>query len=316
MAGPFAHAPVLLDETLELLAPFPDAVFVDGTLGGGGHAEALLERTAPGGLLIGLDRDEDALAAARERLAPFGDRVHFVHASFRELASVLDRLDRPSVDGVLLDLGVSSPQLDRTERGFGFLHPDAPLDMRMDRSAERSAADLLAELSSQELVECFRSYGELSGAHRLAAAIVDARRETPLRTVGQLTELVRTSGVGRGRRHDPSTLVFQALRIAVNDELEALSEGLTAALEALAPERRVVVLAYHSLEDRIVKNALRDAARRCTCPPKQPVCTCGGVQRFELITRRALRPSDEEVGRNPRARSARLRAARRLPEAS
>ena len=310
MAGPFAHAPVLLDETLELLAPFPDAVFVDGTLGGGGHAERLLERTAPRGLLIGLDRDEDALAAARERLAPYGDRVHFEHASFRDLSAVLERLDRRRVDGVLLDLGVSSPQLDRAERGFGFQHADAPLDMRMDRSAPRSAADLLAELSSDELARCFRDFGEVRGAHRLAAAIVDARRETPLRTVGQLVALIRASGVGRGRRHDPSTLVFQALRIAVNDELGALSEGLAAALEALAPDRRVVVLAYHSLEDRIVKNMLRDAARRCTCPPTQPVCTCGGQARFELLTRRAIRATPAEIATNARARSARLRAAR------
>jgi len=315
MAGSFSHAPVLLAETLERLAPFPDGVFVDGTLGGGGHAAAILERSAPTGVLIALDRDAEALAAARERLAAYGDRVRFVQASFRELTRALERCGHPRVDGVLFDLGVSSPQLDRPERGFGFAHREAPLDMRMDRDADETAADLLARLSGDELARCFRTYGELRGARRLAAAIVEARRESPLRTVGDLVAVIETAGVGRGRRHDPATLVFQALRIAVNDELEALAEGLEAAIAALRPGRCVVVIAYHSLEDRIVKNALRDAARGCSCPPRTPVCVCGGVRRVEILTRRPVRPSPEEVRVNPRARSARLRAARRLPEA-
>ncbi|MBW2269048.1 MAG: 16S rRNA (cytosine(1402)-N(4))-methyltransferase RsmH [Deltaproteobacteria bacterium] len=315
MAGSFSHTPALLSETLEYLAPFPHGSFVDGTLGGGGHAAEILERSAPDGILIGLDRDPDALHAARERLAGYGERLRTVQASFRDLTRVLEQLDQTRVDGVLLDLGVSSPQLDRRERGFSFAHTDAPLDMRMDRDNGETAADLLARLSSAELARTFREYGDLRGSRRLAAAIVDARRSSPLRTVGDLVAVIEAAGVGRGRKHNPATLVFQALRIAVNDELEALGEGLEAAIDALRPGRCVVVLAYHSLEDRIVKNHLRDAARRCTCPPEMPVCVCAGVRRVELLTRRPVRPTPEEVRANPRARSARLRAARRLPEA-
>jgi 16S rRNA (cytosine1402-N4)-methyltransferase len=315
MAGSFSHAPVLITEALEYLAPFPNGIFVDGTLGGGGHAAEILERSAPRGILIGLDRDVDALSAASERLARYGDRVHTVHASFRDLADVLERIGYARVDGVLLDLGVSSPQLDREERGFGFVHTDALLDMRMDRESGETAADLLARLSSDELARTFREYADLRGARRLSAAIVDTRRESPLLTVGDLVAVIEATGVGRGRKHNPATLVFQALRIAVNDELGALREGLEAAINALRPGRCVVVLAYHSLEDRIVKNHLRDAAGRCTCPPELPVCVCGGVRRVELLTRRPVSATPEEVRTNPRARSARLRAARRLPEA-
>ena len=315
MAGSFSHAPVLVTEALEYLAPFPAGVFVDGTLGGGGHAEAVLERSGPSGILIALDRDPAALDAARERLAAYGDRVHFVRGSFRDLAEALAGCGHPRVDGVLLDLGVSSPQLDRAERGFGFSHREAALDMRMDPDADETAADLLARLSGAELARCFRDYGELPGARRLAEAIVEARRESPLRTVGDLVAVIETAGVGRGRRHDPATLVFQALRIAVNDELDALAAGLEAGIAALRPGRRIVVIAYHSLEDRLVKNALRDAVRGCTCPPRTPVCICGGVRRLELLTRRPIRPTASELRANPRARSARLRAASRLPEA-
>lgn len=317
MAGSDYHRPVLLEESLASLALRPGSRVVDGTVGGGGHAEAILRATSPNGSLIGLDVDEEALAACAARLAPFGDRVHLERASFRELGRVLGALGVARVDAVLLDLGVSSRQLDAPDRGFRFAEESADvtaLDMRMDARNPRSAAQLLAEASPAQLERWFRDYGELPGARRLAEAIVEARRSAPLRTVRDLLAVVARARVGGGRRHHPATLVFQALRIAVNDELAALEEGLDAAIDALAPGGRLAVISYHSLEDRIVKERLRAEARGCVCPPRQPVCTCGRAPRLRLLARRALRPSDEEVRRNPRARSARLRAAERLAD--
>ena len=319
MASHYSHRPVLLSESVACLDPRSDDVIVDGTVGGGGHAAAILERIGPHGCVVALDRDPAALEAARSHLAEYGERVRFVHASFRRLSAVLEELDVPRVDGVLLDLGVSSPQLDRAERGFAFAAEGAgtaPLDMRMDPTAGETAADLLARLSGEELEQSFRAFAELPGSRRLAAAIVDARAKAPLRTTSDLLAVIEGSGVGRGRRHHPATLVFQALRIAVNDELAALRDGIGAAIDALRPGRRVAVLAYHSLEDRIVKRTFRDEVRGCLCPPAQPVCTCGRQPRLELVTRRPLRPRDDEVASNRRARSARLRAAARLAEAS
>jgi 16S rRNA (cytosine1402-N4)-methyltransferase len=298
---------------------FPNATVVDGTIGGGGHAAAILERTAPAGRLVGLDRDEEALAAAAARLARYGERVCLVHASFRHLSSVLADLAIPRVDGLLLDLGVSSPQIDAAARGFRFAGATAdstPLDMRMDRSAPRTAAELLASAHEDELETWLREYGELPRARRLAKAIVVARKRAPLRTVRDLLAVIESAGVGGGRRHHPATLVFQALRIATNDEIGALEEGLEAAIASLAPTRRVAVIAYHSLEDRIVKNRFRDEQRGCVCPPRTPVCICGRRPRLRVETRRAVRPGTDEIRRNPRARSARLRAAERLPEAA
>lgn len=315
MAGSDYHRPVLLDESLASLALRPGSRVVDGTVGGGGHAEAILQAIAPSGTLIGLDVDEEALAACAARLARFGDRVHLERASFRELERVLEARGVASVDAVLLDLGVSSRQLDAPQRGFRFAEESADvtaLDMRMDGRSPRTAARLLAETPPEELERWFREYGELPGARRLAEAIVDARRRAPLRTVSDLLAVVARARVGGGRKHHPATLVFQALRIAVNDELAALEEGLAAAIGALAPGGRLAVIAYHSLEDRIVKQRLRAEARGCVCPPRQPVCTCGRSPRLRLLGRRALRPSDAEVRTNPRARSARLRAAERL----
>jgi 16S rRNA (cytosine1402-N4)-methyltransferase len=315
LAGSDYHRPVLLEESLASLALRPGSRVVDGTVGGGGHAEAILQAIAPSGRLIGLDVDEEALAACAARLAPFGDRVHLERASFRELGRVLGALGVARVDAVLLDLGVSSRQLDAPDRGFRFAEESADvtaLDMRMDARSPRTAARLLAEAPPAELERWFREYGELPGARRLADAIIEARREAPLRTVRDLLRVVARARVGGGRKHHPATLVFQALRIAVNDELAALDEGLCAAIEALAPGGRLVVIAYHSLEDRIVKERLRTEARGCVCPPRQPVCTCGRTPRLRLLTRRAVRPSDPEIHANPRARSARLRAAERL----
>lgn len=319
MAGSDYHRPVLLDESLASLALRPGSRVVDGTIGGGGHAEAILQAIAPSGTLIGLDVDEEALAAGAARLARFGDRVHLERASFRELGRVLEARGVARVDAVLLDLGVSSRQLDAPQRGFRFAEESAdvtPLDMRMDARGPDTAARLLAEAPPAELERWFREYGELPGARRLAKAIVEARRAAPLRTVRDLLAVVARARVGGSRRHHPATLVFQALRIAVNDELAALQEGLTAAIEALAPRGRLVVIAYHSLEDRIVKERLRAEVRGCLCPPRQPVCTCGRHPRVRLLTRRAVRPSESELRSNPRARSARLRAAERLADPS
>ncbi|HEX2484044.1 MAG TPA: 16S rRNA (cytosine(1402)-N(4))-methyltransferase RsmH [Myxococcota bacterium] len=311
------HEPVLLDECLAPLGPGAEAgaLVVDGTLGDGGHAEAILRRTAPHGRLVGLDRDRAALARAGERLAPFGARALLVHASFADVARVLSERGLGPVDAVLLDLGVSSPQLDEPERGFRFSEASAertPLDMRMDPAAGAPASELLREADEATLARWFRDYGELPGAGRLARALVQQRRRRPLETAADLLRVVRESGVGRGRRHHPATLVFQALRIAVNDELGALEAALDQVPGVLRAGGRVLVIAYHSLEDRAVKRRLQALERGCVCPPELPVCRCGRVPLLRRVTRRAVRPTPDEVRRNPRARSARLRVAERL----
>jgi 16S rRNA (cytosine1402-N4)-methyltransferase len=308
---------VLLEEALDLLALGPGRTVVDDTVGGGGHARAILERTAPDGRLIGLDVDAEALEAAARRLEPYGDRVRLVRSSFRTLTAVLEELGIAAVDGVLLDLGVSSSQLDAPERGFRFAEETAdvtPLDMRMDRRLPTTAADLLARTPAQELARWFRDYADLPGARRLARAIAEARERAPLRTAADLLAVIRGARVGGGRRHHPATLVFQALRIATNDEVAALEEGLEAAVAALRPGGRLVVIAYHSVEDRAVKNRLREEARARTGPAGMPEALFGRDPRLRLLSRRPLRPGAAEVKRNPRARSARLRAAERLEE--
>ena len=317
MSTEFQHLPVLLSESLAQLHLLPGAVVIDGTLGGGGHAAAILERTGPDGILLGLDRDPDALRAASRRLAGYGDRFRAVHASFGDLDEAVAQAGLGSVDGVLLDLGVSSHQLDTAGRGFRFGDEGAgaPLDMRMDQSGGVTAAELLARATADEIEGWLREYGELPGAHRLARAIADQRGRHPLRTNADLLRVIAESGVGRGRKHNPATLVFQALRIAVNDELGALEKGLDAALRTLRPGGRIVVIAYHSLEDRIVKHTFRSEARGCVCPPAQPVCTCRRLPRVRVVTRRPIRPTEAEIAENPRARSARLRCAERIAEA-
>jgi len=314
------HQPVLLGECLELLALAPGYAVVDGTLGDGGHAEAILEAIAPDGRLLGIDQDTAALEVARQRLARFGSRASLVHASFRRLRDVLASHGFGGADAVLLDLGVSSRQLDLADRGFRFgdaaSGADVPLDMRMNRETGPTAADLLARTSAEELTGWFRDYGELPGSARLAATIVETRREQPLRTAADLLRVIDQARVGRGRKHHPATLVFQALRIAVNDELGALEEGLEAAIAGLRPGGRLCVIAYHSLEDRAVKRLFQREERGCVCPPRDPVCTCGRLPRLRRVTRRPQRPSEQEIATNPRARSARLRAAERLPEAA
>ncbi len=319
MASQFTHQPALLDESLAFLELRGGAVVVDGTLGGGGHAAAILERTAPDGRLIGLDLDEDALASATQRLAPLGDRFRGFHASFARLGEILAELGCSHVDGVLLDLGVSSPQLDDPARGFRFAEATAdatPLDMRMDPSDGATAAELLRRATPRQLETWFRDYGELPGARRLAHAIVEERRRQPIQTARDLLRIIEGARIGRGRKHHPATLVFQALRVAVNDEVRSLEEGVEAAIDALRSGGRLVVIAYHSIEDRIVKNRLRDAVRGCICPPRTPVCVCGQTPRVRVLTRRPVTPSESEVRANPRSRSARLRAAERIAEAA
>ncbi len=315
----FSHRPALLEECLAALELQPGATVVDGTVGGGGHAEAILERTAPDGRLIGLDLDGEAIRESQQRLGGFGDRVTLVQESFRNLEAVLAHIDVPRVDAVLLDLGVSSHQLDSPERGFRFAADTAaetPLDMRMDQRSGTTAADLLRRVGPEQLERWFSEHADLPGARKLARLIVEARQRAPLRTAADLRAVIAEARIGGGRRHDPATLVFQALRIAVNDELRALSDGLEAAIASLRTGGRLAVVSYHSGEDRVVKNRLRDAARGCTCPPRTPVCVCGGKVRLRLVARRPISAGEAELRANPRARAARLRVAERVAEAS
>ena len=309
------HLPVLADEVIEMLAPAPGSLHIDATLGGGGHTERILEAARPDGRLLGLDADPAAIARVEARLrARYGDRLVLRQANFRELASVAPSAGFPAVDGCLFDLGLSSYQLADRERGFGF-RTGGPLDMRFDPSRGVPAAELLASLDAAELTALFRRYGEEPRAPRIARAIVDARRVAPVATAEELAALVEQvvpPNPRVRRRTHPATRVFQALRIAVNEELEALQAGLAAALDLLRPGGRLVVLSYHSLEDRIVKRFFQAERRGCVCPPELPVCVCGRNPRLRLVTSPSLTPSTTEIEANPRARSARLRAAERL----
>ena len=309
------HVPVMANEVVEALAPTPGSRHVDATLGGGGHAERILAASDPDGRLLGLDADGAAIANVRTRLAPrFGDRLRLRQANFRDLATVAPDEGFAQVDGCLFDLGLSSFQLADVERGFGF-RAGGPLDMRFDNRRGVSATELIASLDAAELTALFRRYGEEPFAGRIARAIVDTRRVAPVRTADELAALVARVAPRRApgrRRVHPATRVFQALRIAVNEELEALQAGLAAALDLLPPGGRLVVLSYHSLEDRIVKRFLQAERRGCTCPPEAPVCVCGRQPRLRLLSQKGLVPSAAEITANPRARSARLRAAERI----
>jgi 16S rRNA (cytosine1402-N4)-methyltransferase len=300
-------------EVLEFLRPVAGGVYLDGTLGGAGHALLVLEASGPDGRLIGLDRDPETLNRAEEVLAPFGERVTLRHRNFSEAPEVLAELGIERLNGVLLDLGVSSFQLDEAGRGFSF-RSDAPLDMRMDRTGGMTAAEVVNNLEAAELARIFREFGEERWAGRISRRIVEARRQVPLDTTRQLADLVREA-VPRGRapaRIHPATRVFQALRIYVNRELEHVSLGVSRAIDLLKPEGRLVVISFHSLEDRIVKRIFQEQARGCVCPPRLPSCVCGQSPRVELLTRKGVRPGAEEVDANPRARSAILRAVSRL----
>jgi 16S rRNA (cytosine1402-N4)-methyltransferase len=309
------HQPVLAEEVVTMLAPAPGSLQIDATLGGGGHTERILAATDPDGRLLGLDADGAAIARVQARLGPrFGARLELRQANFRELADVAPAAGFGAVDGCLFDLGLSSFQLAYADRGFG-IRTGGPLDMRFDPSRGVAAAELLESLDAVELTALFRRYGEEPFAGRIARAIVEARRTAPVRTAEELAALIERVAPSRApgrRRVHPATRTFQALRIAVNKELEALETGLAAALDLLRPGGRLVVLSYHSLEDRIVKRFFQAERRGCTCPPEVPVCVCGRQPRLRLVTPKGIVPTPTEIAANPRARSARLRAAERL----
>lgn len=308
-----AHQPVLLDESLELLAAQPGRILIDATLGLGGHSEALLERVAPDGRVVGIDRDPTALERARTRLQRFGDAFTAIRGNHGELPRLLAEHGIDAVDGILFDLGLSSLQLDSAERGFSFRF-DGPLDMRMDPDSPTTAADLLAELPEEELRRILWRYGEERRARAIARAIVADRAKQPFRSTRQLAELVRrVAGPGAARyRIDPATRTFQALRIAVNGEIDELAETIEAAERLLRPGGRIVVISFHSLEDRCVKRTLRGLATRCVCPPGLPVCGCNRTDRVRILTTKPVRAGAPEISRNPRARSAKMRGAEKL----
>ena len=309
----FDHTPVMPEECINGLAIKPDGVYIDGTLGGGGHSFEIASRLTQGGHLIGIDQDEDALAAAKERLAPFGDRVSFVHDNYENMENAVraffgDGETVGRVNGILLDLGVSSYQLDNPERGFSY-RADAPLDMRMDRSAATSARDIVNDYSAQELTRILRDYGEERMAAKIAANIVRAREEAPLETTGQLVQIIERSIPMKMREKggNPCKRTFQAIRIACNRELEVLEDSLDSMIEMLAPGGRLCIITFHSLEDRIVKNAFRRNENPCICPPEFPVCVCGRTSRGRVVTRKPVLPGREELESNRRSASAKLR---------
>ena len=308
----FVHRSVLLLPTVEALAVRPDGIYLDGTLGGAGHSYEIASCLTTG-RLIGLDRDETALAAAGARLAPFAGRVTLVHSNFADLAQVLDSLDIPAVDGMLFDLGVSSPQLDDAERGFSYMQ-DAPLDMRMDRTAGLTAYEVVNTWPEAELKRILYTYGEERYAPRIAAAIAARRTERPIATTLELADLIRSAMPAQALREKqhPAKRSFQAIRIAVNDELGAVERMLASAIDRLNPGGRLAVITFHSLEDRIVKTAFQEAARGCTCPKDFPVCVCGKKPKVKLITRHPIVADEAELAENPRARSAKLRVAEKL----
>lgn len=307
------HISVLLDECIEHLNIKPDGVYVDGTLGLGGHSEAILKHLGPGGRLVSIDRDDRALEFAGKRLAPFGEKSIRVKGNFADIGSILDELGIPQVDGMMFDLGVSSPQLDDAGRGFSYMK-DAPLDMRMDERAPLTAWEVVNRWSEEELRSILWKYGEERYSGRIAAAIVRRRAAEPIEGTLELAEIIRgamPAAALREKQH-PAKRSFQAIRIAVNDELGSLEQMLQQAENRLAPGGRLLVISFHSLEDRMVKEAIRAREDGCRCPPEFPVCICGFVPTLRSVTRKPVAPSQAEVDRNPRARSARLRIAERI----
>lgn len=308
----FHHISVLLHECLSGLNIKPYGVYVDGTLGGAGHSSQIAARLTTG-RLIGIDRDPVALAAAGERLKPFADRVTLVHSNFCEMASVLKDLNISGVDGILLDLGVSSPQLDEVSRGFSYM-ADAPLDMRMNGQDALSAETVVNTWSQEELRRILYTYGEERYAPQIAAAICRKREQSPIKTTLELVDIIRSAmppAALREKQH-PAKRSFQAIRIAVNDELGSVEKAMEAAIPLLNPGGRLAVITFHSLEDRIVKLAMADAAKGCTCPPRLPVCVCGNKPKVKLITRKPQTASEEELEMNPRSRSAKLRVCEKI----
>jgi 16S rRNA (cytosine1402-N4)-methyltransferase len=306
------HVPVLLHEAVDLLAPKDYGLYVDGTLGAGGHASEILKRSSPNGTLIGLDQDQDAVERCSTNLAHYGDRVIIRRANFRDLPEIVSGLGYDSVDGVLLDLGVSWFHLKTPERGFSFTL-DGPLDMRMDMSRPQTAADLVNKLSHEELVNILREYGEERRAGSIARAIEKARVRGPITSTAQLAKIVSSVFPPYPpRRIHPATLTFQALRIAVNDELGSLREGLDRILPMLKSGGRIVVITFHSLEDRIVKQTFVNASKGCVCPPRLPICACGRKPVLRILTAKPVVPHEEETAMNPASRSAKLRGAEKI----
>ena len=306
------HLPVMPVEALaNLIGDEPGGLFVDATLGLGGHTELILQ-ASPLNRVIGFDRDAEAIALAKARLAEFGERFDAMHCDYRQIKSVLQERKIESVTGVLADLGVSSFQFDEPERGFSF-KSDSPLDMRMDRSQRETAADLVNELSESELADVIYEFGEERAARRIARLIVAERAKGAIKTTAQLANLVVRAVHQKGHwRIHPATKTFQALRIAVNRELDELDQFVADAIEVLKPGGRLAIITFHSLEDRIIKQAFRFQSGHCVCPPSQPVCQCGTAKRVNVLTRKAIQPTDAEIAVNPRARSAKLRACQKL----
>ena len=309
---PAYHESVMKNEVLHYLNVHMEGVIVDGTLGDGGHTEFILKNTAPEIRVFAIDRDRSAIERARERLSPFRDRVTLAHGNLGDLKSLAVQNGIIRIVGLLMDLGVSSPQLDTPGRGFSIQH-DGPLDMRMDLSQKTSAADLLKKLSDAELIAIFKNFGEERYSKRIVRAIRKEQVERPITTTGQLSRIVaKVMASPRHTRIHPATRTFQALRIAVNDELEQLKLALQDVIGLLNSTARLVVISFHSLEDRIVKTFFRDEQKGCSCPPKIPVCICGRTQTLKVLTRKPIVPSEEEVARNPRSISAKLRVAERI----
>ena len=312
MSGTYTHRPVLLEECIQGLAIRPDGLYIDGTLGRGGHSEEIVKRLTQGGRLICIDRDSQAIEAGKARLAPWAGQITFLHGNFGDLAQLLDDAGIEKADGMLFDLGVSSPQLDDPERGFSYMH-DAPLDMRMDASAPLTAREVVNGWSYEELRRILFDFGEERYAPAIARAICRRREERPIETTLELVEVIKSAmppAALREKQH-PAKRSFQAIRIAVNGELDALEPMLEAGADALTPGGRLAVITFHSLEDRIVKRTLQRLATGCTCPKEFPVCVCGKKPKLKLVNRKPIVSTPEELEENPRARSAKLRIAER-----
>lgn len=309
----FKHKSVLLNETIESLNIKPDGIYVDGTLGGGGHSLEICKRLGEGGRLIGIDQDEDAIEAATKRLGEYKDKITIVHSNYNNIKSVLNNLGIDKVDGIVLDLGVSSYQLDNPERGFTY-REDVPLDMRMDKDSSMTAADIVNDYSEMELFRVIKDYGEEQFAKNIAKHIVKARQEKPIETTGELSEIIKAAIPAKMREHGghPSKKTFQAIRIELNHELEVLENSLDTMIELLAKNGRLLIITFHSLEDRIVKNIFRKNMIPCTCPPDFPVCVCGKKPTGKIVTRKPIVPGDKELADNKRAKSSKLRVFERI----
>ncbi|MBO5967084.1 MAG: 16S rRNA (cytosine(1402)-N(4))-methyltransferase RsmH [Clostridia bacterium] len=308
----FSHKPVLLDEVLDALSLHGDGMFLDGTVGGAGHSSAIASKLTTG-KLIALDRDDTAIAVASERLSRFGDRAEVVKSNFVDMAKVCVDKGIEALDGILLDLGVSSHQLDTPERGFSYMH-DAPLDMRMDRTAPLDAAYVVNNYEKSELIRIIRDYGEEKFAGKIAEKICKRREERPIERTGELVEIIKSAFPDGGRylKHHPAMRTFQAIRIEVNGELEIIAKAVRDAVSLLAPGGRLAIITFHSLEDRAVKEAFAQLAQGCTCPRDFPVCVCGNKPKIKIVSKKPIVSSPEELKENPRAHSAKLRVAEKL----